>query len=90
MLVLIDPARHPHAVGLFDVVEKRRSTLNHLAFEIDECDYKPALQGLERLGLVYRTERFGFLQAKAVFFDDPEGNRLELICHDADSSGSVK
>lgn len=83
MLVLIDPARHPPAKGRFDSIERRRSTLNHLAFEIDENEYDAARARLDTLGLAPTAREFGFLRAKALFFEDPEGNLLELICHDS-------
>lgn len=82
MLVLIDPVRHPGAKDLFDVVGRRGSTLNHLAFEIDEGDYDDAREQLKALHLPCKEHEFLFLQAKALFFEDPEGNILELICHD--------
>jgi catechol 2,3-dioxygenase-like lactoylglutathione lyase family enzyme len=83
MLVLIDAARHGPAKGRFDAIERRRSTLNHLAFEIDEHEYDAARQRLEDLGLAPTAREFDFLRAKALFFEDPEGNLLELICHDS-------
>ena len=83
MLVLIDPARHPGTAGRFDGVEHRRSTLNHLAFEIDANEYAGARERLAELELAYTTEDFPHLRAKALFFSDPEGNMLELICHDS-------
>ena len=83
MLVLIDPARHPGSEGRFDAIGRRCSTLNHLAFEIDEGEYDIARERLEELRLPHTTEEFPFLRAKALFFEDPEGNILELICHDS-------
>jgi len=86
MLVLIDPARHPPAAGRFDAIGRRSSTLNHLAFEIDEGEYDAARERLKDLGLNPLSREFGFLRAKALFFEDPEGNLLELICHDSHAS----
>lgn len=83
MLALIDPARHPPAGGRFDAIAARRSTLNHLAFEIDEDEYEAARKRLENLGLAPTAREFDFLRAKALFFEDPEGNLLELICHNS-------
>ena len=37
---------------------------------------------MTELGLNPSTEEFAFLGARALFFEDPEGNLLELICHD--------
>ena len=61
MLVLVDPARHRSAKGLFDVVGRRCSTLNHLAFEIDEGEYDAACKRLKEQCLPYTTQRFPFL-----------------------------
>jgi catechol 2,3-dioxygenase-like lactoylglutathione lyase family enzyme len=83
MLVLIDAARHPQAEGRFDAIDRRRSTLNHLAFEISEDEFDAARGRLKGLGLAPDLRKFDFLRAKALFFEDPEGNLLELICHDS-------
>ncbi|MFI4897381.1 MAG: VOC family protein [Phycisphaerales bacterium JB059] len=82
LLALIDPARHISAKDKFDQPEQRRSALNHLAFMIEEADYEGEFQRLEALGLGPVKGSFEHMRAKAIFFRDPEGNRLELICHD--------
>ena len=83
LLALIDPVRHGPAQERFGEIERRRSTLNHVAFEIDYADYEPQKRRLAELGLNPSTEEFAFLRARALFFEDPEGNLLELICHDS-------
>tara|TARA_R110002072_G_scaffold150953_6_gene299935 strand:+ start:46807 stop:47331 length:525 start_codon:yes stop_codon:yes gene_type:complete len=85
-LALIDPDRHPAARGKFDQPANRPFSLNHLAFEIDEADYQSEINRLESLGLETTLAQFGHVRAKAIFFQDPEGNRLELICHDSSVS----
>ena len=85
ILALIDYQRHVFARPRFDGHEPRRSTLNHLAFEIDPASYQSELQRLESLGLDPRPTRFPDTSARALFFEDPEGNLLELICHDSGS-----
>jgi catechol 2,3-dioxygenase-like lactoylglutathione lyase family enzyme len=90
MLALIDPARHAPAAGRFDAIERRRSTLNHLAFEIDENEFEAARRRLDQFGLAPTTTAFDFLRAKALFFEDPEGNLLELICHDSSAQGAPR
>lgn len=82
LLALIDPLRHGPAKGRFDGINRRQSSLNHLAFEIDRRDYESQKTRLEELGLEPRPEVFPFLKAMALFFEDPEGNLLEFICHD--------
>ncbi|QEG23679.1 VOC family protein [Mariniblastus fucicola] len=84
ILALIDYRRHFLAKGRFDGHDVRRSTLNHLAFEILPGDYDSEFERLSELGLNPTKTVFANLNAKAIFFKDPEGNVLELICHDAD------
>lgn len=83
LLALIDPHRHPPAQHQFRGLDVTVSSLNHLAFEIAPEAYEPEKQRLEALGLTVHEERFPHMQAKALFFQDPEGNTLEFICHDS-------
>ncbi|MCB9865235.1 MAG: VOC family protein [Phycisphaerales bacterium] len=82
LLVLIDYRRHVFARPRFDGHDVRRSTLNHLAFEISLEDYAAHRDRLAALGLDPQTTTFPAMTARALFFKDPEGNQLELICHD--------
>jgi len=82
LLALIDPARHVPAHGRFDRPNPRTSTLNHLAFEIAAKDFDAEFDRLRNAGLSPVTRRFEWMSAKAIFFQDPEGNTLELICPD--------
>jgi len=65
-------------------LDNQRSSLNHLAFEIDESDFTAEKQRLEALGLAVRVFDFPHMRAKGLFFKDPEGNLIELICHSSD------
>jgi len=82
LLALIDFQRHIFAKGRFDGHDARRSTLNHLAFEIPPESYAAEKERLETLGISPRAVVFPAMAARALFFDDPEQNVLELICHD--------
>jgi len=76
---------HPQLLGLVDrhrPLDAMRSTFDHLAFEINRANFEREQERLTRLGLDIDIETFGWLHARALFFNDPEGNRLELICHD--------
>ncbi len=86
LLALIDFQRHIFAKEQFDGHEPRRSTLNHLAFEIPPESYEAEKVRLESLGLNPRAVLFPAMNARALFFNDPEQNVLELICH-APSTG---
>lgn len=81
LLALIDYRRHVFAKGDFDGHEPSRSTLNHLAFEIPPESYEAHKERLEALNLSPRPVAFPNMNAKALFFQDPEQNHLELICH---------
>ena len=85
-LALIDPDRHPAAKGRFDAPTDRAFPLNHIAFEIEEREYDAHLEHLRNEGLEPFEAKFEHAQAKALFFRDPEGNRLELICRDSSVS----
>ena len=82
VLVLVDFQRHVFARERFDGHEPSRSTLNHLAFEIPPESWSYHQQRLHRLGLNPRPTAFPAMAARALFFEDPERNLLELICHE--------
>ncbi|HNO79803.1 MAG TPA: VOC family protein [Phycisphaerae bacterium] len=86
LLALIDHRRHVFARPRFDGHDVRRSTLNHLAFEIPPESYDAHNQRLVALGLNPTYSEFPAMNAKAIFFKDPEGNTLELICHSPPTS----
>lgn len=86
LLALIDPDRHPPAKGKFDSPSARAFPLNHIAFEIEESEYESHAHHLRDAGLDVFETRFEHSRAKAMFFRDPEGNRLELICRDSSVS----
>lgn len=81
MLVLIDHARHVFAKNRLIGRDPRRTTLNHLAFEIPPQSYEEEVQRLKQLGIEVSTAKFPGLNARAIFFADPEENALELISH---------
>ncbi|MEM8736396.1 MAG: VOC family protein [Planctomycetota bacterium] len=79
MLVLIDYARHVFAKSRLVGHDVRRSTLNHLAFEIPPSARDAHLERLKKLGIPTTLAEFPNMNARAIFFSDPEGNALELI-----------
>ena len=82
LFVLIDPHRHPPAQKRFRGIDSGVSTFNHVAFEISPQELETEKKRLEDFGLDVRLERFPDMNARALFFTDPEGNVLEFICHD--------
>ena len=77
-LVLIDYRRHPSGRPGHD---SSTSTLHHLAFEIPPVSYDWYLDRLSSLGLAPTEANFPDISARSLFFKDPEGNSIELICH---------
>ena len=82
MFALIDPHRHPPAKKRFRGLDVGVSSLNHLAFEIEPTAYDAEKQRLKEQGISVKQERFPNMNARALFFQDSEGNLLEFICHD--------
>lgn len=83
LLALIDFQRHVYAKTRVTGHEVSRSTLNHLAFEIPPESFDEHAARFGELGIELDFSDFPVLQARAMFFKDPEGNALELICHHA-------
>jgi len=79
-LVLIDHRRHANGRPGHEVTT---STLHHLAFEIPPDSYDLHRERLEQLSLAPQEARFEGIRARSLFFRDPEGNSIELICPDA-------
>jgi catechol-2,3-dioxygenase len=77
---------HPQILGLFDreaEVGQRSTTLDHFAFVIDRADYDAQRQRLECLGVAVFPKTFPHFHWRSLFFADPEGNTVELVCHDS-------
>ena len=80
---------HPQYLVFFDrevELDERLGTLDHFAFEIPLENYEAEKARLEEKGLLARervwTGQGEFLQARSLFFYDPEGNTVEFIAHD--------
>ena len=82
MFALVDPSRYVNTRETFAGLDVTRSSLNHIAFEIDRCNFEREKERLEALNVKVQTREFPHLKALGLFFEDPEGNLLELICHD--------
>ena len=76
---------HTTVFALFDrdtAGDVERSTLDHFAFTIDIADYEAEQRRLEATGLEVRRIVFDWVGWRSLFFRDPEGNRIELVCRD--------
>lgn len=81
LLALIDYQRHVYAKKRFIGHDASKSTLNHLAFEIPPDSYAAHASRFGELGISLSFSEFPAMNARAMFFKDPEGNSLELICY---------
>ena len=82
ILALIDYRRHAFARGRFRGHERSTSTFNHLAFAIPAERYEAERERLAERGLEPDARALPGMSARSLFFDDPEGNQIELICPD--------
>ncbi len=65
-----------------DGVSPERSTLDHLAFEIDLADFQTERTRLEGLGLEVEVAEHAWTKWRSIYVLDPEGNTVELVCFD--------
>jgi len=87
---------HPQLLVLFDrrvKLDIALTTVDHFAFEISLEQYPTERQRLQQTGLelterIWRGE-YAWLQARSVFFDDPDGNTIELIAHDPNAANEM-
>ena len=88
---------HPQLLVLFDrrvQLDIALTTLDHLAFEISLEQYPTERERLQQKGLEV-TERiwqaeYAWLRARSLFFDDPDGNTIELIAHDPNAANEME
>jgi predicted enzyme related to lactoylglutathione lyase len=58
------------------------TTVDHIAFTIALSDYQAEKERLEALGLVVTTAEHTWVHWRSLYFFDPEGNEVELVCYD--------
>jgi len=83
-------AGHTQIVALFDRsdsanytgLDPARTTVDHAAFGIELADYEPEKARLEALGIPVETREHEWTHWRSIFFNDPDGNTLELVCYD--------
>lgn len=76
---------HPQLLALFDRsvrVGPETTTLGHFAFLIELDSYESEKERLENLGIAVFPKTFPNYHWRSIFFSDPEGNRIEFVCHD--------
>jgi catechol 2,3-dioxygenase len=83
VLALFDRSGQPGYRGL----DPGRTTVDHIAFEIDLADYGAERARLEGLGVRVTTAEHAWVRWRSLYVDDPEGNTVEWVCFD-ESVGS--
>ena len=76
---------HTQVIGLFDrgvAVEQERTSIDHIAFTISLGDYETERLRLEARGLNVEAKQHGWVKWRSLYFHDPEGNQIELVCYD--------
>jgi len=76
---------HTQILALFDrltTVGPERTTIDHFAFTISLSDYESEQARLERLGLEVKVTEHEWVHWRSLYFHDPEGNEVELVCYD--------
>lgn len=84
---------HMQVLGLFDrsvPVGPERTTVDHIAFTIALADYGPERRRLEALGLDVTVTEHRWVKWRSIYFHDPEGNEIELVCFDPRIGGQAK
>ncbi len=87
-------AGHPQVLNLFDATNRaflegkseqlnpEQTTLHHVAFNIELEDYQAEKKRLEDLGVKVNATEHAWIHVRSLYFSDPEGNLLELVCYD--------
>ena len=78
ILALFDRSASPGYLGL----DPKKTTIDHLAFEISLSDYDGEKNRLEEKGVKVTPQQFGWVHWRSLFFHDPEDNHVELVCYD--------
>jgi catechol-2,3-dioxygenase len=76
---------HTQTLGLFDRsvrVGAEYTTVDHIAFTIALGDYDSEKRRLESLGLEVEVQDHDWVKWRSLYFHDPEGNQVELVCYD--------
>jgi catechol 2,3-dioxygenase-like lactoylglutathione lyase family enzyme len=81
-LALFDAGERTFLESKSTTLDPEQSTLHHVALSIDLEDYESERRRLDDLGLDVRVVDHPWLHVRSLYFPDPEGNLLELVCRD--------
>jgi len=78
VFVLFDRSAQQGYQGL----DSRRSTVDHIAFEIALADLQGEKERLEAAGVQVTTAEHLWVRWRSLYVIDPEGNEVEFVCYD--------
>jgi catechol 2,3-dioxygenase-like lactoylglutathione lyase family enzyme len=82
-LALFDESMPPdHRTRRFTEINSQTTSLHHIAFAIDQANYKSELERLQQLGFEVETMEHEWMHWRSLYILDPEGNLVELVCYD--------
>ena len=82
-LVLIDESAAPdHRSRPYTGLDLEKTSLHHIAFGISLAGYQIEQDRLRRLGLDVETQVHQWIGYRSLYVCDPDGNVVELVCHD--------
>ncbi len=82
ILALFDRRKEPGYAGL----NAAHTTVDHIAFVIALEDFEAERKRLEGLGCQLKFATHERVHWRSLYVRDPEGNNVELVCHDASVS----
>jgi len=82
-LALFDAANRDFLEAKSLQLNSDQTTLHHIALNISPEDFDAEKKRLEGLGLKVNATVHEWIHVRSLYFPDPEGNLLELVCYDA-------
>ncbi|MCO8267548.1 VOC family protein [Haloferax prahovense] len=70
----------------YEGIDQTFTTLDHLAFSISPADFDAEVARLRDHGLDLDFAYHEWVEWRSLYFADPEGNRVELVCYDSDGA----
>jgi catechol 2,3-dioxygenase-like lactoylglutathione lyase family enzyme len=78
VVALFDRSDEPGYEGL----DPARTTVDHVAFTVAAEEFDAERERLESLGVKLDFAYHDWVAWRSLYFDDPDGNRLEFVCYD--------
>ncbi len=66
-----------------DKADARVGTLHHFAFVLEQKDFVPERNRLQRVGVDLQFAEFTQFGWRSIYMHDPDGNSVELVCYDS-------